>query len=223
MSSSHGILGLVSIDHISPAPRGRPPNPDIEPRAFSVSIELFTQVGWAGFTLDSVASRARIGKAALYRRWTTKQDLLIQAVLATAHEQPLWPDTGCFQVDLTEYVEKAVVFMASQRGLAELRLQLEAKIYPEILGKALDESRREWIASARAGVLAAVARGELPQGTSPGLIFDTTRGAVINRFLLLPTDHMADFLDRRKVFAGQLVRLVLTGLGASTTPDKEPL
>lgn len=205
----------MSIEQISPAPRGRPPNPDIERRAFSVSIDLFKEVGWAGFTMDSVASRARIGKAALYRRWATKQDLLIQAVLATAHEQPLWPDTGSFEADLTEYIEKAIVFMASQRGLAELRLQLEAKIYPEILGKALDESRREWIASARAGVLAAITRGELPHGTSPALIFDTTRGAVINRFLLLPTDYKSDFLDKRRVFARQLVRLILTGLGVS--------
>lgn len=208
----------MSIDQIPPPARGRPPSPDIERRAFAVSIELYSEVGWAGFTLDAVASRARLGKAALYRRWATKQDLLIQAVSATAYEQPQLPDTGSIEADLTGFAETAIVFMASQRGMAELRLQLEAKIFPEILGPALDESRRQWIAAARASVMAAVDRGELPQGTSPGLVFDTVRGAVINRFLLLPSDRQSDFVTKRQVFAEQLVRLVLAGLRTSSAP-----
>ncbi len=37
-------------------------------------------VGYAGFTMESVAARARTGKASIYRRWPTKQQLVIDAI-----------------------------------------------------------------------------------------------------------------------------------------------
>ena len=43
---------------------------------------VFTEladVGYAAFTIESVASRARTGKASIYRRWPTKQDLVLDA------------------------------------------------------------------------------------------------------------------------------------------------
>src|SRR3954447_10308690 len=37
------------------------------------------EVGYAAFTIESVANRARTGKASIYRRWNTKQDLVLDA------------------------------------------------------------------------------------------------------------------------------------------------
>jgi AcrR family transcriptional regulator len=39
-------------------------------------------VGYAGFTVEAVAARAKTGKASIYRRWGTKQDLVVDAFLA---------------------------------------------------------------------------------------------------------------------------------------------
>jgi AcrR family transcriptional regulator len=39
-------------------------------------------VGYAGFTVEAVAARAKTGKASIYRRWGTKQDLVADAFLA---------------------------------------------------------------------------------------------------------------------------------------------
>jgi AcrR family transcriptional regulator len=44
----------------------------------AVFAEL-AEVGYAAFTIESVASRARTGKASIYRRWPTKQDLVLDA------------------------------------------------------------------------------------------------------------------------------------------------
>jgi AcrR family transcriptional regulator len=47
----------------------------------AVFTELL-EVGYAGFTIESVAARAHTGKASIYRRWPTKQQLVIQAFCA---------------------------------------------------------------------------------------------------------------------------------------------
>src|ERR1700726_2671458 len=60
--------------------RGRPADPGIENRVLTAALTVYGEVGWAGFTLDAVARRAPVGKAALYRRWTTKEDLLLAAL-----------------------------------------------------------------------------------------------------------------------------------------------
>ncbi|HEY3086886.1 MAG TPA: TetR/AcrR family transcriptional regulator [Jatrophihabitantaceae bacterium] len=47
----------------------------------AVFAEL-ADVGYAGFTVEAVAARAKTGKASIYRRWGTKQDLVVEAFLA---------------------------------------------------------------------------------------------------------------------------------------------
>jgi AcrR family transcriptional regulator len=44
----------------------------------AVFAEL-AEVGYAAFTIESVASRAHTGKASIYRRWPTKQELVLDA------------------------------------------------------------------------------------------------------------------------------------------------
>jgi AcrR family transcriptional regulator len=65
----------VGTEAKGPAGRGRPADPDIEGRVLAAALTVYGEVGWAGFTLDRVARRAPVGKAALYRRWPTKEDL----------------------------------------------------------------------------------------------------------------------------------------------------
>jgi AcrR family transcriptional regulator len=47
----------------------------------AVFVEL-AEVGYAAFTIEAVAARARTGKSSIYRRWETKQDLVVDAFIA---------------------------------------------------------------------------------------------------------------------------------------------
>jgi AcrR family transcriptional regulator len=51
----------------------------------AVVAEL-TEIGYAGFTIESVAARAHTGKASIYRRWPTKQQLVVDSMCATFGE-----------------------------------------------------------------------------------------------------------------------------------------
>jgi AcrR family transcriptional regulator len=51
----------------------------------AVLAEL-SEIGYAGLTIESVAARARTGKASIYRRWPTKQELVMDTFCASFGE-----------------------------------------------------------------------------------------------------------------------------------------
>ncbi|WP_046529381.1 MULTISPECIES: TetR/AcrR family transcriptional regulator [Cellulomonas] len=73
------------------SPRGRPRDPDLARRAHRAALGLFAEKGWAGFTLDGVAARARIGKSAIYLRWSDRAELLVEALRRLQDEDEARP------------------------------------------------------------------------------------------------------------------------------------
>lgn len=53
----------------------------LEQAIFQASLEELAATGYGDLTMEGVARRARTGKAALYRRWPTKKDLVLDALL----------------------------------------------------------------------------------------------------------------------------------------------
>ncbi|MGC5617433.1 TetR/AcrR family transcriptional regulator [Georgenia sp. Z1491] len=115
---------------------GRPRNADAERKAFAAVLELFGQRGWAGLSLDAVAAEAGLGKSSIYLRWTDKQALLIDA-LKHVDVTVVAPDAG---QDDGPGVRELLIFAANRRitqyggtyGPALYRLNIEARIYPEV-------------------------------------------------------------------------------------------
>ncbi|GAA1697910.1 TetR/AcrR family transcriptional regulator [Fodinicola feengrottensis] len=53
---------------------------ELEQAIYAAALSELADVGYAQLTMDSVAARAGTGKAALYRRWASKQELLLAAL-----------------------------------------------------------------------------------------------------------------------------------------------
>lgn len=189
---------------------GRPPDPDIERRAIAATLDIYAEVGWPGFTFDAVARRAKVGKAALYRRWPQKQDLIVEAIetLRLPRRRPL---TGPIRTDLQAVAESLSRRYAGRHGMAFLRAQLEARMYPDVLGAAMESSRRSIIAKGRRIVVAAIDRGELPPETSPAMVMDALAGAIVNHVLIAPEKRVREIADDPSAFAGRVVDIVLNG------------
>src|ERR1700683_3850653 len=81
--------------------RGRPFDPAVSEAALRVTLELLDERGYAGLRVDDVAERAGIGLGALYRRWTTKSELVTAALTAAAAEQHVAP-SGDPETDLLD-------------------------------------------------------------------------------------------------------------------------
>ncbi|MBB1256288.1 TetR/AcrR family transcriptional regulator [Streptomyces sp. OF3] len=124
--------------------------------------ELLARDGYAGLTMDAVAERAGIGKAAIYRRHGTKQEMVFAAAIHEP-ELPGRPDTGSLVGDLTALVQEIVDHLTSPAASAAV-LGLLADVAPD---SALAVRFRERFVSRELADIEsvldrAVTRGELP-------------------------------------------------------------
>jgi AcrR family transcriptional regulator len=74
---------------------------DREREILEAALEVLADVGYDRLTMDAVAARARASKATLYRRWSTKVSLVIDALLLQKGPAVV-PDTGTLRGDLIE-------------------------------------------------------------------------------------------------------------------------
>jgi len=98
----------------------------------AVLIELL-EVGYGGLTFDSVAARARAGKASLYRRWPTREELIMDALnhgLPPADDG--LTDTGCLRDDVLLALGRMNTTMAGPAGRAIAGLIGRRHRYPEL-------------------------------------------------------------------------------------------
>ena len=61
---------------------GRPRDTSVDARVLSAAFELLKKVGFSEMTMDAVATAAGIDKPAIYRRWSSKEELAIAALSA---------------------------------------------------------------------------------------------------------------------------------------------
>ncbi|MGW7368215.1 TetR/AcrR family transcriptional regulator [Streptomyces sp. NPDC054841] len=78
---------------------GRPREERVTGAVLNAVVELVTEQGLQAVTMDAVAARAGVSKPAIYRRWPTKQDLLIAAAETRIGTLSV-PDLGDFRDEL---------------------------------------------------------------------------------------------------------------------------
>ena len=72
-----------------------------EAEVLDAAVDLLNQVGYDRLTMDAVAAQAKAGKATLYRRWSTKAALVVDAILRSKETlQAPETDTGSLRGDL---------------------------------------------------------------------------------------------------------------------------
>jgi AcrR family transcriptional regulator len=92
-----------------PATRlGRKRDHTRDPEILDAALQVLSETGYDGMTIDMVAARARAGKATLYRRWPSKAELVIDAVACMKNDQIDFehlPDTGTLRGDVVAMVK----------------------------------------------------------------------------------------------------------------------
>jgi len=150
----------------SDAPRsGRPRDPSRDEAIFAATLAQFAEDGYAGVSIEGVAARAGVGKATIYRRYSSKAQLIVDAVRVCTGVTEELPDTGNLAADLTTMLEALMRFLRSDVGPVLLAFAAERIRYP-----ALDEEfKRSVIGAKRAHIrhllTSAIERGELAPDT----------------------------------------------------------
>src|SRR4051812_28120293 len=84
----------------------------------SATLEVFSEHGYAGLSVEAVALRAGVNKTTIYRRWPTKVDLLGAALFSLRDEDPEPPDTGSLREDLVGVLRQLVTRIETPRHRA---------------------------------------------------------------------------------------------------------
>jgi AcrR family transcriptional regulator len=194
---------------------GRPRHADTEDRAYKAVLDLFGQRGWAGVSLDAVASHAGIGKSSIYLRWKDKHALLLDAVrhLEVGHVNPA-PELGIREY-LIAHCRRRAELLLGDLGPMIANVVSAAVANPAEFGEIRDESIDQGALALGARIDRAVADGELPASTSADLLIGTVEGTVYFHFLMAragaPREDLRDGLEE---YVTALVDTVLRGLAA---------
>ncbi|NUP07815.1 MAG: TetR/AcrR family transcriptional regulator [Polyangiaceae bacterium] len=116
---------------VEPTQPGRKRDPSRDASILEATLEVLAEVGAASLTMDLVAARAGAGKATIYRRWTSKTQLVIDAVAHMKRNQvdlEHLPDTGTLRGDLLglfkpQSMEESERRLKIMTGLASLLSQ----------------------------------------------------------------------------------------------------
>ncbi|BCJ39275.1 TetR family transcriptional regulator [Actinocatenispora thailandica] len=178
------------------------------------ALDELAESGYAGMSMEAVARRARVGKAALYRRWNSKQEMVEQIVAGLSwHAVPV-PDTGSLRGDVDSYLAHAAALrqdLQATRIIADLSAEaIRNPRLAQVFATALREPRR---AAGTAMLRRAVERGELPADLDAELALDCLVALAHARpQALTASGELADPYPR-----DNLVEVVLTALAACRT------
>lgn len=107
---------------------GRRRDPAKDQQILDAAIEVLAETGFDGMTIDMVAARAGAGKATVYRRWASKNELVLDAVAYLKKgdlDSVQIPDTGTLRGDLVGMIRPPTIDDAERKlkimaGLASM-------------------------------------------------------------------------------------------------------
>ena len=178
------------VDDKTP-PAGRPRDPRIDAAILVATADLLVEIGYSNLTMAAIAERAETTKTALYRRWSSKAELVHEAAFPIAPTALATPE-GDIVGDVRAMIAAArdvftsPVVRAALPGLiadmaadAELNARVMSR-FADLFGVVRDRLEH------------AVARGEVHAGVDPERLIEIIGGATLLRMLLVQGGELDD-------------------------------
>jgi AcrR family transcriptional regulator len=191
--------------------RGRPRVEGLDQALLDVTLELAGEVGLNGMSMDDLAQRAGVSKATIYRRWPSKERLVLEA-LSQAMRPFDMIDTGSLRGDLHEYLTELARRMATGKASDVLPDLIAASVRDPNLRDSLDEYIRYRRQPLQTILGRGLERGDLDIEADVEVLIDALIGPFVYRRLLSHDPLDAAFVER----------LLRTVLPQASRPTAEP-
>jgi AcrR family transcriptional regulator len=173
-------------------------------------LDVVAEQGVDKVGIPEVSRRAGVRDSSIYRRWGTRENLILDALLAASERTLPVPDTGTLHGDLTALATALIDYLDAPLGRGLLRALPFATDSEELseARKAFWESRYR---ATEAIVSHAVARGELPPDTDARIAIE----------LLIAPIHFRNLLTGERTdaeVANQFATYVIRALQPSGGP-----
>jgi AcrR family transcriptional regulator len=188
------------------ARRGRPRSEQADQAILAAAADVLAERGFGGMSIEEVASRAGVGKATIYRRWTSRGALALDAFLVQFRSQQPLPQTGSLRGDLLAALRAWIRSVTrTSVGPTLAGLIAEAQRDPELAAAWREQVVERLRSQHRIMLDRAVERGEIPADTDYEVVLDLLFGAAYHRLL---QGHQP-LTDK---FARQVVDLVIAAI-----------
>jgi AcrR family transcriptional regulator len=186
--------------------RGRPRSAEADRAILNAAVDLLAERGLAAMSIEEVAARAGVGKATIYRRWSSKGLLALDAFVTSFQEQQPLPDTGTLRGDLIAALTAWVrAVTGTSMGAMLTGLIAEAQHDPSLRAAWRERVLEPLRSQHRIMLDRAIARGEIPATVDQEAVLDLFFGAAQHRLLL---DHLPLTDD----FIREVVDMILDGI-----------
>lgn len=193
---------------------GRRRSPEVERAILDHTMIILVQRGFQGLTLDRVAAEASVSKATIYRRWSSKEELVIAALGAIPSIDHVC--VGNVVDDLTSFIQTFVDLVMNTPGQRQVQTRMVTML-PSLIAQSADnpelmDALHAYIARRqepmRHILIDAIERGELKRPDDIELVIDAIMGPVVLRLFL--RDSKIDEEATRAI-----IRLIVDGINAS--------
>ncbi|MGW3206721.1 TetR/AcrR family transcriptional regulator [Streptomyces sp. NPDC001135] len=169
----------------APAPAATPRRRGVvlERAILDAALEQLGEVGWKGLTMEGVAAGAQTGKAAVYRRWPSKEDLVADALVAGLPRVETAPDLGSVREDLLSLCRQVRRIMYSRPGVALRSVihecdQAQAERFQEVIVGGVVEPTVKLISEV---IVRGMERGEVRSDAANGYVLDAIPAMMMYR------------------------------------------
>ncbi|GGX27379.1 TetR/AcrR family transcriptional regulator [Streptomyces noursei] len=166
--------------------RGRPRDAERDRALLEATVQVLQENGYGGLTTAAVAKRAGVSTATLYRRWRSKEDLVVGTAVRWASDLGPQPDTGSLEGDLAALLRDKADTLEGPGGRL-LHVLIGESAHNEALARVLDTAIIEPVRDRSATVVRrAVDRGDIPSLENPQVLADLVVGSMVSRLFLTP-------------------------------------
>jgi len=163
--------------------RGRPRDVRCDQAILRATLDMLIEGGAVNLSIDGVAARAGVGKATIYRRWSSKEALVLEA-LGSDDSMIEITDTGTLRGDLDSYFEVLLQRFQADQGSDVLPHLIEAACYDPEVRRSLDEYTSNRRKPLLAALQRAKRRGEIGNNVDLDVLIDVLVGPFVYRRLL---------------------------------------
>lgn len=188
-------VGVAQPTLAGPRSGGRPRDESRDGAIRRATLQLLAEVGYDGVTMDRVASRAKAGKATIYRRWPSKVALVTETITAVAEQTMPIPDTGGFRSDMVALLRSFRDGVGDDRGrvLAELISEMPRnnELRDAVHNGIISQRQRAIDAIVASGI----ARGDVSPEVDRAILMELGSAMLLQRILLSGQPVGDEFID----------------------------
>jgi AcrR family transcriptional regulator len=148
------------------------------------TLEALTEAGLDGLTFSEIGRRAGVHATSIQRRWGSRENVLLEALLTYSEHHIPSPDTGSLRDDLVRFARTLRDSFATPLGRAILVMVAASTDDDRDLAAHRAEYMRIRYESARAMIQRAVDRGEVRSDIDTGVVLELALSPVYTRTLL---------------------------------------